>query len=187
MAQGVIVQGERVCLCPFEDIFWSVGLEWYNDPEIIAMTSDDLNPLEEVQFRAMIQMDLDNAQSMVFGIRNESDVPIGIGMIRSIDQVHRGCDLHITIGERDHWNRGYGAEAIGLMRDYVFQNLGMHKVISTPFANNVRMVRCLEKCGFQEEGVLRDALWVDGGFINVAIMGVIGADVGCDDAILAES
>ena len=177
MAQGVTVQGERVCLCPFEDVFWTEGLDWYNDPEIIALTSDDMNPLEEEQFRAMIQMDLDNAQSMVFGIRNESDVPIGIGMIRSIDQVHRGCDLHITIGARDHWNRGYGAEAIGLMRDYLFQCLDMHKVISTPFANNGRMVRCLEKCGFQKEGVLRDALWGDGRYIDVVIMGVINSDL----------
>ena len=46
MAQGVTVQGERVCLCPFEDVFWTEGLDWYNDPEIIALTSDDMNPLE---------------------------------------------------------------------------------------------------------------------------------------------
>ncbi len=173
MANGVTVKGRRVSLCPFEGSFWEVGLGWYNDPEIVALTSDDPTPLTEEQFQATIQTDLDNTRSVVFGIRNELKAPIGVGMLRSVDPVHRGCDLHITIGEKDHWNRGYGAEAIGLMVDYVFGELKMHKVISTPFLFNPRMVRCLEKCGFQQEGVLRDALRVGDRFIDVVIMGLI--------------
>ncbi|MGA1199332.1 MAG: hypothetical protein ACO36I_22785, partial [Candidatus Latescibacterota bacterium] len=73
MANGVHFQGKRVSLGPFEDDFWHVGLVWYNDPEIIAMTSDDPNPLTEEQFRDMIQVDLDHANSVVMGVRNERD------------------------------------------------------------------------------------------------------------------
>ncbi len=178
MANGVSIQEKRVHLCPFEGRFWEVGLVWYNDPEIVALTSDDSDPLTEEQFRATIRADLEDAQSVVFGIRNEQETPIGIGILRNIDPVHRGCDLHITIGEKGHWNRGYGAEAIGLMKDYAFWTLNLHKVISTPFAHNPRMVRCLEKCGFQREGMLRDALFVDGRFIDVVIMGTIHPEEG---------
>ena len=173
MANGVTIKGERITLCAFEDAFWELGLGWYNDAEIIALTSDDPNPLTEAQFREMIRADLDHTQSVLFGIRNEAGTPIGVGLLRNIDPVHRGCDLHITIGRRDHWNRGYGAEAISLMRDHAFQTLNMHKVISTPFAFNHRMIRCLEKCGFQKEGELRDALCLGDRFIDVMIMGVI--------------
>ena len=173
MANGTTIKGERVSLCPFEGAFWEVGLGWYNDPEIIALTSDDPNPLTREQFQDIIQADLDSDQSVVFGIRKGGERPIGIGMLRSVDPVHRGCDLHITIGEKDCWGRGYGAEAIGLMRDYAFEALEMHRVISTPFAFNSRMVRCLEKCGFQQEGVLRDALWIGDRFVDVTVMGAI--------------
>ena len=173
MANGIEVKGDGASLCPFGGAFWNQGLAWYNDPEIIALTSDDPNPLTKEQFRVLIQADLDNEQSVVFGIQNEAGEPIGIGMLRTIDQVHRSADLHITVGERLLWGKGYGAEAIGLMCAHAFESLGLHKLVSTPFAHNVRMLRCLKKCGFEREGVLRDALWTGERFIDVEIMGLI--------------
>lgn len=175
MANGVAVQGIRTGLCAFEGDFWRVGLGWYNDPDIIALTSDDPNPLTDEQFRSMIQADLDHDQSMVLGIVNESQKPIGVGMLRHIDALHRSCELHITIGEKDHWGRGYGTEAIALMRDYAFVGLALHRVTSTPFAHNTRMVRSLEKCGFDKEGVLREALWIQDQFVDVVIMAVLNS------------
>jgi len=56
-----------------------------------------------------------------------------------------------------------------LMRAYAFQGLELHRMVSTPFAHNVRMVRCLEKCGFEREGVLRDALWIQERFVDVVL------------------
>ena len=173
MANGVYLQGERVSLCPFDGAFWDVGLGWYNDPEIIAMTSDDPNPLTDQQFREMIHVDINQAQSVVVGVVNEVKKPIGVGMLRHIDALHRSCELHITIGEKDHWGKGYGTEAIALMRDYAFAGLTLHRVISTPFAHNQRMIRSLEKCGFEQEGLLRDALWIQGKFTDVVIMAVL--------------
>lgn len=166
----------RVGLCPFDGPFWEKGLRWYNDAEIIAMTSDDPNPLTEAQFREMMQVDLDHSQSVVFGVVNEKGAPIGIGMLRHVDGLHRNCELHITIGEKDHWGHGYGAEAIGLMRDFAFGDLGLHRVTSTPFAHNVRMVRCLEKCGFEREGVLREALWIGNRFVDVVVMAALNQE-----------
>lgn len=173
MANGVVVTAPRVSLCPFDGVFWQVGLGWYNDPEIIALTSDDPNPLTAAQFKAVIHADLDHPQSMVFGILNDQQKPIGIGMLRHIDDLHRSCELHITIGEKDHWGHGYGTEAIGLMRDFAFGDLNLHRVTSTPFAHNARMIRSLEKCHFETEGVLRDALWIHDRFVDVVIMAVL--------------
>jgi RimJ/RimL family protein N-acetyltransferase len=170
--------GNRVRLCPFEGEFWDLGLSWYNDPEIIDLTSDDPEPLTAEQFHATISGDLENTRSRVFGIRTTEGRPIGIGLLRNVDPVHGGCDLHITIGERDHWGRGYGAEAISLMRDFAFGPLGLHKVLSTPFVKNPRMIRCLEKCGFEREGLLRDAIRQGGRFIDVMIMAAINRQDG---------
>jgi len=173
MANGPEISGTRVSLGPFDDDFWVPGLRWYNDPEIIALTSDDQTPLTEAEVRQTIECDLTAEQSVVFGIRDEARTPIGIGILRNVDPVHRGSELHITIGERRCWDKGYGADAISTMRDYAFGNLHCHKVLSTPFAKNPRMIRCLEKCGFEQEGTLRDALLQGKQFIDVVLMGVI--------------
>lgn len=176
MANGARIRGSRAGLCPFTEAFWEMGLAWYNDPEIIALTSDDPNPLDPEQFRQIIQADIDNEQSVVFGVLDEQDLPIGIAMLRSLDRQHRSADLHLTIGDRSRWGQGYGAEAIGLMCRHADRDLKLHKLISTPFAFNLRMVRCLRKCGFQQEGLLRDALWIGEQFVDVMILGRINPD-----------
>lgn len=173
MSNGVEIMGKQIQLCPFKKNFWGIGLLWYNDPEILTLTSDDLDPLTEYQFQTMIGTDLEDERSVVFGIQDREKAPIGIGMLRNIDSSNLGCDLHITIGEKGKWNQGYGSEAVGLMMDYAFCTLKLHKVTSTPFSHNLRMVRCLEKCGFHREGMLRDALLVNGQYIDVVIMGII--------------
>ena len=173
MANGIEIKGRQANLCPYSDTYREMGLSWYNDPEIIALTSDDPDPLTPEQFEQIIQADLDSEQSVVFGVTDEDDRPIGIAMLRSVDRTHRSADLHITIGERARWGKGYGAEAIRLMCDHAFGNLELHKVISTPFAFNTRMIRCLHKCGFQREGLLREALWIGERFVDVEILGRI--------------
>ena len=35
------------------------------------------------------------------------------------------------------------------------------------------MVRCLTRCGFEQEGRLRDALCIGGRFVDVIVMGII--------------
>ena len=172
MANGPRIVGSRVKLGPFEGAFWAVGLRWYNDPVVIDLTSDDPSELTEDQFRQTIETDLRHERSVVFGISDLTDRPIGIGILRNLDPIHRGCDLHITLGPEDARGKGLGAEAITLMRDHAFGE-GMHKVMSTPFSKNPRMIRCLEKCGFEHEGVLRDALLQGSRFIDVTLMSAI--------------
>jgi RimJ/RimL family protein N-acetyltransferase len=173
MSPDDLPRSDRVLLCPFEGEFWARGLAWYNDPEIIAATSDDPNPLTEAQFRELIDRDRLSETARVFGVRESGGRPIGVLVLRNIDPVHRGAELHITVGEPAFRGKGYGAEAIRLAVAFAFDRLGLHKVVSTPFAHNLPMVRCLRKCGFEQEGLLRDALCINGRFIDVAIMGTI--------------
>lgn len=151
-----------------------MGLVWYNDPIIIELTSDALSPLTEAQFRQTIDADLQHDRSVVFGIQ-EGDRPIGIGILRNLDPVHRGCELHITLGPADARGRGLGVDAISAMREHAF-SLGMHRVVSTPFTKNASMIRCLEKCGFEREGVLRHALLQGDRFIDVTILSAFNHD-----------
>ena len=55
MANGTEITGQQANLCPYSDTYREMGLSWYNDPEIIALTSDDPNPLTPEQFEKIIQ------------------------------------------------------------------------------------------------------------------------------------
>ena len=173
MGEDDFPRSDRIVFCEFAEEFWGRGLAWYNDPEIIAATSDDPNPLTPEQFRKLIDRDRLCDTARMFGIRTSGGEPIGVIVLRGIDPNHRGADLHLTVGEEAFRGRGYGAEAIRLAVAFAFERLGLHKVLSTPFASNLPMIGCLKKCGFEEEGRLRDALWIGDRFMDVVVMGII--------------
>ena len=48
---------------------------------------------------------------------------------------------------------------MGLLLEYGFATLGLHRIGLFVHANNPRAIRCYEKCGFRREGVRREARW----------------------------
>ena len=60
------------------------------------------------------------------------------------------------IGDRDVWARGYGAEVVRLLLDYVFTQNELESVHLRTLEWNVRAQRCFGKCGFVPVGRLKE-------------------------------
>ncbi|MFZ9004322.1 MAG: GNAT family N-acetyltransferase, partial [Robiginitalea sp.] len=63
--------------------------------------------------------------------------------------------LGIVISEAADRDRGYGAEAIGLLTSYAFDILGLHQLYASVGEKNVRSRHLFEKLGFERSGVRR--------------------------------
>lgn len=79
----------------------------------------------------------------------------------------------IGIGEPDYWGKGYGTDAMTVMLRYAFAELNLRRVTLSVFGYNVRGKRSYEKCGFREEGRLRQFLCRDGGRHDMILMGIL--------------
>jgi RimJ/RimL family protein N-acetyltransferase len=79
--------------------------------------------------------------------------------------------VRIVIGEASAAGRGLGTESIGLLCDYAFQRLNLHKVIAYVLEINPRAKRAFEKAGFTCEGTLKADRWVDDRYTDVHILG----------------
>ena len=77
---------------------------------------------------------------------------IGNIMCYNIDTLRQEAELGITIGERRYWGRGYGAEAVQLLLEYLLGKLGFRRVHLKTLAWNRRARRCFEKAGFANCG-----------------------------------
>ena len=84
--------------------------------------------------------------------------------------------LGIFIGNKGYWGRGYGSEAVRLMLQYAFEQLNLHRVYLRVFAYNKRAIRAYEKCGFEHEGVLREAGYKNGQYFDVLAMGILESE-----------
>ena len=88
----------------------------------------------------------------------------------------RNAFVGIGINNREDWGKGYGTEAIKLMRQCAVTEVNLYRVTLTGFEYNPRAIRSYEKAGFRHEGRLRGALLKDGKRWDVLYMGIL-----CDD------
>ena len=86
---------------------------------------------------------------------------------------NRRCSVGIWIGEAEWRGRGYGTEAMRLLLDYLFQQMGLHRVALTVVADNAQAIASYQKCGFHEEGREREAVFKDGAWVDMLCMSVL--------------
>jgi RimJ/RimL family protein N-acetyltransferase len=89
------------------------------------------------------------------------------------NQTSRSCELGISIGDHDYLGKGYGSEAVELILDYAFKYRNFHRVYLQVTETNERAFKSYVKCGFVEEGRLREHLWTDGAYRDVICMSIL--------------
>jgi RimJ/RimL family protein N-acetyltransferase len=77
------------------------------------------------------------------------------------------------LGPAEHFGHGYGSEATRLVIDYALNVVGVHRISLDVYAFNPRARHVYERCGFQVEGVQRDALRWDGAWIDATMMSIV--------------
>lgn len=70
--------------------------------------------------------------------------------------------LGIMICDEEHRNQGIGTEVMGLLCDFAFTEMGVHRVTLEVAAENARARRCYEKAGFVECGTEHEVAWYHG-------------------------
>jgi RimJ/RimL family protein N-acetyltransferase len=62
------------------------------------------------------------------------------------------------------------------MLRFAFEQLGMNRVELEVYDFNPRAIRAYEKAGFRRDGVRRQALYRDGAFHDIYLMGIVRED-----------
>ena len=109
-----------------------------------------------------------------FAIRTvDSERMIGTVGLDGIDWTAGNGWVGIGIGERDYWGKGYGTEAMQLLLNYAFGMLNMRRVTLDVFEYNERAYRSYCKCGFKEEGRMRQWMQRGGERYDLIFMGIL--------------
>ncbi|WKZ82557.1 MAG: GNAT family protein [Acidimicrobiia bacterium] len=84
-----------------------------------------------------------------------------------VGAVGASLDLVNHCAEVGYWlvpeweGRGVVTEAVGLMLDFLFEEMAVHRVALRAATQNRRSRAVAERLGFEFEGVLREALWLE--------------------------
>jgi diamine N-acetyltransferase len=101
----------------------------------------------------------------------EGEERLGYVMLCGVEDPNRVIEVRrIVIVER---GRGLGREALRLVVDRAFRELGAHRVWLDVLPHNERALRAYQAVGFVHEGVMREAQLVNGVHESLAIMSIL--------------
>jgi RimJ/RimL family protein N-acetyltransferase len=163
VATGPLLRGERVVLRPMTHQDAAHLVRWSADADF-AWFKWGRQPgrfVDEGAARQWIDRFAERA-GKVFVIEHEGR-PIGSANYRDMVPKARSCEVGIGIGESALWSRGLGRDALRLLVQHLVDDLGVHRVSLHVLAFNDRAIASYKACGFEVEGIERDAVMTDRG------------------------
>lgn len=94
--------------------------------------------------------------SGVLVICNSSDQPIGLVNYFDVDESNHTCEVGIIVGEIQYWRQGYALEALRLLVDFLYLDLGIDTIRARILEANVASQRLFAKAGFEFSGTSRE-------------------------------
>lgn len=165
-----MLRGDRIILAPLRDGDSRVLFDWINERDDVLLSAP-YKPVHAADHEEWFDAVRSRSDVVIFGIRLvDGDRLIGSCQLHSLDQRARSAELQIRIGEPDARGRGFGVEALALLVRHGFDDLNLRRISLRVFATNERALRAYESAGFETEGRLRDAAYVDGRFVDVVVM-----------------
>ncbi|KPK71022.1 hypothetical protein AMJ87_07880 [candidate division WOR_3 bacterium SM23_60] len=165
--------GKHTYLRPVERDDATVLEQWHNDPEIRKFIRCGGLPVS----RASEQDDIEAARTAeevyLLIVLKRSNKPVGFVRSKVIDVPARTVWLRFAIGDRTAWGGGYAREALVLFMDWLFYEQNMRRVTLETYATNKRAITFFQRIGFKQEGVLRQAVYIDGAYEDIIAFGLL--------------
>lgn len=121
--------------------------------------------LEEIYDRWSVAVD-----RAVWVIESHGEV-VGEILLLDLDAANLSCGLRLWIARRT--GNGIGTRALRAALSHAFDTVGLHRVSLEVYDHNPRARRLYARIGFVHEGTLRDALRLDGHWVDAHVMSLL--------------
>jgi RimJ/RimL family protein N-acetyltransferase len=169
-----IIEGKLTRLRPVQADDADRYVEWMNDPEVIRHLSAryPISHAWEEEWLASAAKRV-SPPDISLAIETLDGRHIGSIGLHGIGPEDRHASLGIVIGAKDCWSQGYGSDALRALLRFGFDEINLNRVWLEVFADNARAIASYKKCGFVEEGRLRQHWFRRGAYRDSLIMGVL--------------
>ncbi len=104
---------------------------------------------------------------------SESDLHIGNIKLGPVNTHHGVGEIGLLLGEKSWHRGGVGTQAIGLVVDFAFNVLGLRRLTTGMYSENLGSFRAFQKCGFSLEGTLKEHYKFDDTYLDGFRMGLL--------------
>lgn len=92
--------------------------------------------------------------------------------LRARDNDRRQIEVGITLAP-PHQHRGFGAEALGALLEFLFSRPDTHRIYCSVDPRNRPCLRLFEQAGFRREAHMVESLWINGEWVDDVILAML--------------
>jgi RimJ/RimL family protein N-acetyltransferase len=164
-----------ITLEKFDEAFIKKAAAWHIDKETAEAVGLWDGPYSIEHHEALLESWAE--RYIVFGIALDRQ-PIGYVMIKNADNRNKSGELHITLGDKKYWGKGYGYRAYREIINFAFGKLGFNRVSTYVFSFRPDLVRIMDRgvFGFKREGILKEAVNKKGEYFDIILYGLLKKD-----------
>lgn len=171
--KDLIIRGQQIYLRPITVGDTDMVVRWRNDRNVVA-NFIYRKPLSREEHLNWMKQKVETGLVHQFIVcRNEDDMPLGCVYLQNFEEEHGKAEEGIFLGEAQSRGKGIGTEAAGLMLQYAFGELGLHKVSARVLAYNGASIRLHEKAGYVQEACFKEELFLNGKYEDLIFFGAI--------------
>ncbi len=124
--------------------------DWETDPELSQLDAAPPLDLTFSQYLLEYASELRSPMptSKRFAVDTLGGKHIGNCSYYNIRETEGQAEVGIMIGDRNHWNQGYGTDAVVTLVDHIFTETALQRVHLKTLESNNRAKKCFQKCGF---------------------------------------
>lgn len=152
---------------------------WWNDSELMRWWGVPAPVVSEDRIERLIAHWIDMEQTLghpvAFVIETLEHVPIGLLLLSDVQSIDRTAEIGIMI-ETAHRESGIGSDVLQTIVDVAFEQWGLHRLSARCEAANEPAHAFFQHNGFEFEGRLRDARFIDGRWHDILIFGCVRTD-----------
>lgn len=167
--------GEKVILRELRKSEMEIVKQGINDKEVRYFLSDQILPYKyEDEISWYDGVSGNTLKGYNFAIEDkETGKYIGACGVNELKDIARVATIGILIFDKKYWNRGYGTDALNVLIDFLFNQVNMNKISLKVYSFNERAKASYRKCGFVEEGVMRQEIYKNGRYYDEIYMGLL--------------
>ena len=170
MPGAVFIEGDKIDLKTIEEEDLEFLRDGINNPDIRTYLTAN-RPINLSQQKDFFEEVVSSEEPITLAITDESGIVGIISLEESNDEI-QVAKIGIWIAE-DYHGKGYGTEAVELITDYGFKELGLHRIYAHAYEGNKASQRIWEKLGFTHEGTLREQIFRRGDFEDAEVFGIL--------------
>ena len=122
-------------------------------------------PYTDNDAEIFINITKNETPQQTFGIEFQHKLCGVIGLIVQEDVYKKSAEIGYWIGE-PYWKKGIASKAVSLITEYGFNELLLNRIYTGVFEYNVGSMKVLEKNGFEQEGIFKNAIVKNGKVYN---------------------